>query len=131
LKSVEDPTHNVQVTLSSRPEWSRPRRQGIFEVLGRSDPVISTEVQGSRRGTVTLRTTSAAAGTTLETLLAEDVQLLQFPAAWGMTEIWLITGDVTERGMSPLYSDLKADWEIPHTEVSRPADAWAPESDAD
>ena len=81
LKSVARPFLNLTVSLlGNRFSFERPERGGAFEIVGRSLPVAVTDVRGSKRYTLKVRTDTDQAGTDLDLLLASgDILFLHAP----------------------------------------------------
>ena len=132
LRSVVNPTNQARVYVTERPTASRSRRQGVFQVLGRTTPVVSYELQSARTGSITFQTVTITEQTALETILAEGVQLMQFPPAWGFRDLWMVSGDSSDSWLGgEVETILARHWDVPYIEVSRPPDAWAPLSDLD
>jgi hypothetical protein len=82
LKSIARPFLNIIVSpLGGRFEYDRPERGAAFAVVGRSLPVAVTDLRGSRRYALKLRTDTAAQAAAIEALLASgDILFLQAPA---------------------------------------------------
>jgi len=82
LKSVARPFLNLTISAPLGDTWrfERPERGGAFEVVGRSLPVAVTDVRGSKRYTLKVRTDTDQAGTDLDLLLASgDILFLHAP----------------------------------------------------
>lgn len=122
VKNVRRPNLNRKVTVIGVGDISRPSRAGVFDVIGRADPIAVTEVQGSRRTSLTVRCATVGEADTLNrTLATGDVLLFQAdgpdcpaPTLYG------VTGTVRQyRPMQrPTYGVRYV--EIPVTEVAAP-----------
>ena len=124
LKSVARPFLNRQVTVRDFSEVSRPNRGGVFEVVGRSYPVAVTDVRGSRRWTLELRTDTPQQADELDLLLAGgDILLVHVPQAAGRISAvpggYVTVGDTRE--VTPPTFDLQMRvFELPLVEVAAP-----------
>lgn len=122
IKNVRRPNLNRKATVIDVGDITRPSRAGVFDVIGRSDPIAVTEVQGSRRTTITVRCETIGDADRLDrTLATGDVLLFQgdgpecpVPTLYG------VVGTVRQyRPMQrPTYGVRYV--EIPVTEVAAP-----------
>ena len=122
LKNVTRPFLNRPVAVAGRPEISRKARAGVFPVLGRSLPIVVSELRGPSQWTLPLRTESAAESRLVELLLASgDVLYLQVPPAYdNIPGGYVHVGDVSWRRLSPLPGDRRYVWTLPMTAVAAP-----------
>ncbi|HYC32094.1 MAG TPA: hypothetical protein VEB59_07360 [Gemmatimonadales bacterium] len=120
LKSIGRPFLNLAVSVGGVSSRSRPGRAGIFDVKGRSDPVAVTEVRGSPRWTMTVRTGTAAEARALELLLASgDLLLVHVPATSTVPGGYVIVGDTAEHRFGAVSARRR--WDLPLTAVAAPA----------
>lgn len=70
FKSITRPFLNRAVEVVNYSDISRPGRNGIFDVIGRSFPVAVTDVRGSRRWTYELVTQTTTDADALELVFA-------------------------------------------------------------
>lgn len=122
LKNIASASLSQKVQLASMGDVTRPARiLGVYDVLGRTHPVIVQDVRGGRRGTFTLNTSSASETSGLRALLDPGfVLFLQCPASVAFPDMYFVAGDVDEsylRAMGP-----ERLWTIPFTEVDTPSD---------
>jgi hypothetical protein len=124
FKSIGRPFLNraVDCVLNPTPIVRRARN-GIFPIVGRSFPVASTDLRGSREVTaqVVTRTTEEREG--MDFLLASgDPIFVQTPLAYPLPTMYAVVGDTAEQ--RPVRNRLcDADWrlwDLPLTEVAAP-----------
>ncbi|EHR62628.1 hypothetical protein [Saccharomonospora cyanea] len=122
IKNVRRPNLNRKTTVIGVGDISRPSRAGVFDVAGRGDPIAVTEVQGSRRTSLTVRCATVGEADTLDrTLATGDVLLFQgdgpecpVPTMYG------VTGVVRQYRPSQRPDSTVRYVEIPVTEVAAP-----------
>lgn len=122
LKSPQRPFLNQIVSLGGSDfTTDRASRSSLHDVAGRSVPVAVTELAGTRRWRLTIRTTTAAAAQTLEYLIAAgDVLYLHAPAgavvpAGGV----YIQVDAAQARLLHVAGEMRH-WALPVTEVAPP-----------
>ena len=122
LKSPNNPIQNVKIALVANPALRRVRRRGVHDVLGREDPIVVSDVQSSRTGTLELLTGNRDADEALgDALELSPVMLLVLPQNARMgSETWVALGDVTETPLSPKFSTEAVRRTVEFTTVSRP-----------
>jgi hypothetical protein len=122
LKSVSRPFLNRPMAVQGRtPAVSRKARAGVFEIKGRSLPVVVSEVRGPREWTLQVRTDTPADTRGLELLLASgDVLYVQVPPGYDLPGGYVTVGAVTQQRISALPGDLRSVWMLPMTEVAAP-----------
>lgn len=121
LKSVSRPFLNQTISLGGHDfQADRQARGSIHEAVGRSLPIAVTDVRGSRRYTLTIRTTTLDAADALEYILASgDVLYIHAPAGRVVpVGAYLRVGDTQERRGSS-GSEVRW-WTVPVTEVAAP-----------
>jgi len=124
LKSPQRPFLNREISLGAEgPGWEMERsgRGQLHEVLNRSLPVAQTDVAGSRRYQLRLRTETDEAGQTLQYLLESgDVLCLQAPAGATVPAggVYLLA-DTTRERLVHAAGELRH-WTIPVREVAPP-----------
>ncbi|MGW3992226.1 hypothetical protein ACWEF6_01945 [Amycolatopsis sp. NPDC004772] len=114
------PSLNTPVTISWDGTISRPSRAGLFEVLGRTEPVAVTDVQGSRRLTLTFITQSVEEANDLDRRLSSgEPVLIQAPTPnASVPTLYAILGDITQT--RPANTAKRRYFTIPLTEVAAP-----------
>jgi hypothetical protein len=107
LKFIVQPALNQQVQLIDWSEIARPTRVTLYDVVGRTDPVAVTDVHGSRRVTVTLRTSTNDEADRLDDALSQGRPLfLHVPAERRAAQP--VRGRGRLRGRPALQDDLGA-----------------------
>lgn len=95
LKSITRPFLNRPVVPVELSDITRPARVGVFEVKGRSLPVARTDVRGSRRWTMTVKTDSVVDADALELVFASgDPLFIQTDGANDIPGGYVSVGDV-------------------------------------
>lgn len=124
IKDPALPARNTISVASTLPDWQRQARQGTYAVRGRARPVVISDVRASRAGTLVVTTETTEEATALWwTLETGNVLLLQWPADWGLTDMYVSVGDVTEARISTYAGHSDRSWSIALTEVDRPIGA--------
>lgn len=120
LKVPAAPFLNQPVTVADRSEVTRRSRAGLFDIVGRSFPVMVGDVASSIAYTLTLQTANSAAESNLDYLFASgEVVFLQAPASVDYLQTgYFAVGDVS-RGPVSMVSQLRR-WNVPLTEVAAP-----------
>ncbi|MFI6160397.1 hypothetical protein ACIA59_10655 [Micromonospora haikouensis] len=80
VKSLTRPFLNRTVVVQDYSDIDRPTRAGIHDVIGRTLPVVTTDVASSRRWTMTLLATTDEARTLDLIVASGDPLLVQVPA---------------------------------------------------
>ncbi len=121
LKDPALPSRNLVAVVTSVPTWQRAARQGSHVVRGRARPVILTDVRSSRTGSLVLSTQTDAERDAMWWLLESGHTLLaQWPATWGMGDVYVQVGDVSEGRPSDYAPQSDREWTLALTEVDRP-----------
>ncbi|ALE74939.1 hypothetical protein AD006_01190 [Pseudonocardia sp. EC080610-09] len=119
LKFVGKPYLNTRLELNGWDEISRSSRNGIFQVRGRVNPVVVTDVHSSRSTTVYVRTRTTEARDNLDlALLGGQVMLLHVPPSAPLPSMYVVPGDYSYDW--PSQRSVTARWEIPVIEVAKP-----------
>lgn len=122
LKSTTRPFLNRTVQVVNGPTVSitRPARNGINEVKGRTLPVGVSDVRSSRRTTVQVRTETADDGQTMEYIVASgDIMFVQVPYGCRTVQSgYFLIGDVDE-AFHPLRVNRRT-FTLPMTEIAAP-----------
>lgn len=88
LKDIEKPFLNKQITVRDFRDISRSDRGGVFEVVGRSYPVTVSDVRGSKRWTLDIRTSTAEESEELDLLLSTgDILFVHTPATGRLSAV--------------------------------------------
>lgn len=128
LKVPAAPYLNRAVTVSMRTELTRRSRGGVFDVVGRTYPVLVGDVRSGRSFDLRIRTDSASEERDLDFLFASgEVVYLQAPAAMDQFPSgYYAAGDVT--WALPVERERRQHlerryWVVPLTEVAAPGPA--------
>jgi hypothetical protein len=121
LKSISRPFLNQPVNLSHVGPVTRPGRNGIFDVIGRSLPVAVSDVRSSRRYDLTVWTETDQDAENLDLLLASgDTLFLHAPAGSKLRSgVYSAVGDTQEQAISG--DDPTRVFTLPLVEVAAPA----------
>ncbi len=123
LKDPLDPTRNLALScVDGPPTWTRPRGQAVLDALGRTDPIVQTDVRRSRRGELSVTPMSQTEADRLDVLLGSArVLLLQIPAvstAWRGDHAYVVcVGDDTAESLGALDNRTVS---VPLVEVRAP-----------
>ena len=119
LKFVANPQQNRRVDLVGWGEQVRPSRSVTFDVVGRQDPVVVTDVHGSRRVTVKVVTHSVDDTKSLDDALSQGYPVyFQVPYSLQLPTLYAVVGDYSIRPLK--QSSVRSMFELPLTEVSAP-----------
>lgn len=117
VKSLARPFLNTAVDAWGTIDVTRPARNGVFEVVGRSVPLAVTDKRGSRRFELRLKTLSAQDHDRLDLVLASgDPIFLHAPPGSPVPTVYAVIGDVQDDQPVP---DTHL-WTLPITEVAAP-----------
>ncbi|WP_205327565.1 hypothetical protein [Glycomyces sp. YM15] len=102
LKWPQYPSLNRTVRVADVSETVRAARKGVFEVAGRSVPVVVADVHASKTFTVTFRLDTFAETEALETVLAHaGTVLLETPAGSNLPSGWVEPLEIRHAGRGP------------------------------
>lgn len=119
IKFIPTPAMNRQVILAGVGEIERPDRNATFDVVGRRDPVVITEVHGSRRTTITLLTENLDEGDALDQALSSGAPaFLHVPVTVPVPSMYIAVGRYSWEILHPLTQDRL--WTVQVTEVAPP-----------
>lgn len=125
LVHVGVPAVSVPLFVSEFGELVRPSNQGVFDIIGRKDPVVvSGGARGSAAGTLSLRTKTDSERVALDQLLDDATGLfLNVPAGlrWGVESCYIAVGDVTAERTVEWAEHPYREWRLPYRVVGRPA----------
>lgn len=119
LKFIVQPALNQRVQLIDWGEIARPTRVTLYDVINRSDPVAVTDVHGSRRITVTLRTTTNDEAEQLDGALSQGRPLfLHVPDNVALPSLYAVAGDYA--ASRPSKQTPIRFWQVALIEVAPP-----------
>lgn len=125
IKSIGRPFLNRRVNCVLNPSpITRPARNGVFDIVGRSFPIAVTDVRGSRRVTVSVVTQTTQEREDMDLLLASgDPVFYQTPANYPLPTMYAVIEDTAE-SRPVLNRTCNNDWrlfELPSIEVAAPS----------
>ena len=124
LKNLSQSALNTQVTIQTLSDVKRPSRQQVYPVVGRSNPVVVSDVLTGRTGTLSLMTIGTTDYQSILGLLQPGTTLFfQATPDDYFADMYFIAGDVTEQRPAQTSSDLTRIWQIDFTEVDSPSGA--------
>lgn len=95
LKNPRRPNLNTKIVVTDFSSVTRPARSGVFDVIGRTNPIAVTDVRGSRRYTLSVTTADLAAAEDLDARLAQgDPVLVHTPPEAPFPGGYYVVGDV-------------------------------------
>lgn len=119
LKFITQPALNRRLEFMGRTDITRSARTAVYEVQGRSDPVVVSDVHSSRTFSIRVKTETAADTDALDHALSQGLPCyLQVPAGINCPSIYAVVGDY--RFEPPVLRSPRNVWTIPLTEVSAP-----------
>lgn len=119
LKFIVQPALNQQVQLIDWSEIARPTRVTLYDVVNRGEPVAVTDVHGSRRVTVTLRTSTNDESDRLDDALSQGRPLLlHVPDHLPLPTMYAVAGDYSAG--RPSKTTSVRFWQVALIEVSAP-----------
>jgi hypothetical protein len=123
LKVPAAPYLNTPVTVVDRSEVTRKSRSGLFDIVGRTYPVMVGDVASSRAFTLQLLTHNASGESGLDYLFASgEVVYLQLPSTvQHFPGGYYAVGDVSRE--TTLRLSARRVWSVPLTEVAVPGPA--------
>jgi hypothetical protein len=123
LKHPTRPSLNLAVPrarVTSQPGHKRPIAQGVHRVLGRSDPIVTTDVRSSAEGEIAFET-EGDEQEALEALLSSGVALLiQAPPGDGWPDRWCSLADLDSDRLADLLEITDRQNKLAWTEVKAP-----------
>jgi hypothetical protein len=125
LKFIAMPVLNRKLKLTGWGEISRPSRNVAYDVVGRSEPVVVTDVHGSRRVPISVRTADLEETAALDEALSLGMAIfLHTPVTTALPSLYAVVGNYSyER---PSMRSVAARWTIPLIEVAAPPPSVVP-----
>lgn len=122
LKSPGLPATNTLVQMESPLSWDRAARSTVYEVRGRTNPIVVSDVRAGRTGSITVLVWDENASALLNALLdTGSAALIQAMPGHGVEgNLYVSIQDVS---VSPLTGDAREAgwrWTLAITEVDRP-----------
>jgi hypothetical protein len=121
IKDPFDPTKNATFRLAVMPGQRSRRPQGVFDVLGRSAPIVVSDARKAPAGELAIHTPDSAAATALLRLADAAVWLLHGPASHRLPA-YVVPAEVDEARAVRNASIGHRYWQVGYQIVERPAD---------
>lgn len=119
IKVAARPYLNRAVSVTGVGEVSRPARNGVFPVIGRSFPVGVADVRQSRQFSIEVMTETASAAEDFDLLLMSGEPIfLHVPPLFPVPSLYAMIGDTTTT--EPALGDPTRLFALPLTEVAAP-----------
>ncbi len=120
VKSPSQPALNTAATFVDVPSMQAPRRQQVFDVLGRPDPIVVSDVRSSLRGQLQWRSMTAEdTDRILGLLRGSPVVFMQVPAT-PFGERYASLGDADAASVFDFQGPIAAVWTVGYVEVASP-----------
>lgn len=124
LKAPRQPALNLEVEIDGLPNVLRAARLGVFQPLGRRDPVTIADTRAADRGDVRFVVDTDAQRDALDELLDSlEPLLLQGPPGTGWRDRYVVLGDLARARLVDKGFVSSTTEALPWTEVARPAGA--------
>lgn len=122
FKHPGKPSLNMPVIVHKPPDWGRPVKSGLFDILGRTRPIAVTMRRNSERGDLIVVTRTENERLNMLALLEDGIPLFwSTPAGYGVGNVYISIGDVTEVRPSGLGYESARKFTLPITVVDRPS----------
>jgi len=119
LKFITQPALNRRLDFMGRSDIARDARTAVFQVQGRSDPVVVSDVHSSRTFTIRVATHTRSDTDALDHALSQGLPCyLQVPAGINCPSVYAVVGSYSFE--PPALKSARNVWTIPLTEVSAP-----------
>lgn len=100
---------------------SREAAAGVFSIIDRRYPIVVASARHGWAGDFTFHTASLSQrGTLVELLTRGQVLLLSTPDGYGIGNVYVHVGDVTEDRVTGVGKEQSRKWTLPMTMVERP-----------
>lgn len=124
-----DPDLSIPVEVKKFGERRRSIDQSTQRVIGRSDPVVTTDTRGTVETSIEIATSTIAEADAVHALLADGQTILvNVPPSWnwGVTTEWAACGQTVEARVVDVGSRQHRVITVPYVVVSRPEGDLAP-----
>lgn len=124
LKHPGRPFLNTAITVSQGPDIAHAVERGVFTVLGRSRPIVLTQRRSAMTGELVVYTDDEAENAALLALLEDGSPLfLATPAGYGIGNVYISVGEISEKRISQLGREPSRFWTLPFVIVDAPSGA--------
>ncbi|TDC22458.1 hypothetical protein E1261_30910 [Kribbella albertanoniae] len=121
ISNAVDPASAILAWVDGLDEIERPAEVGVFDMVGRTLPVVVTGTRGSRRGEVRINTETLDDRDALWGLLENgDVLLLRTTREFGVGNLYLVVQKATEARVTRLGMFPKRRFSLEFVETSSP-----------
>jgi hypothetical protein len=121
LKDPGYPTRNIHLMIAQAPDWQRAITQTVHRVRGATMPVVLSDVRGGLEGDLTVYTQTDDERAALHWLLDPgSVLLWQAAPGYGVDDVYVSVGQVTEARSGGPAQDPWRTWTLPLTQVAQP-----------
>ncbi len=119
LKFITQPALNQRLTFMGRTEVSRSSRTAVYDVRGRPDPVVVSDVHSSRRMTIRCKAETPDEAATLDHALSQGLPCyLQVPETINTPSMYAVIMDYQSE--APALKSMRSIFTIPLVEVAAP-----------
>lgn len=119
LKFITQPALNQRLDYMGRGEIARKSRTSVYDVQGRSDPVVVSDVHSSRQVTIKCKAETPDIAAALDHALSQGLPCyLQVPAEINTPSMYAVIGDYQYD--APALKSQRNVFSIPLTEVAPP-----------
>jgi hypothetical protein len=119
IKFIAQPSLNQRLDYMGRTEVSRVSRSATYDVQGRADPVVVSDVHSSRRMTIRCKTETAAETAALDHALSQGLPCyVQVPETINAPSMYAVIGDYQHE--PPQLKSMRNVFTIPLLEVAAP-----------
>lgn len=119
LKSITRPFLNRAVSVVEHSDITRPARNGVFPIIGRSYPVAVTDVRLAREWTMTVKADTVDDADALDLVFASgDPLYVQVPPTLDIPGGYVVVGNVVRRRFG--HVSQRRWFDLPMTEVAPP-----------
>lgn len=121
LKDPAHPQRNLRVMVARGPDWQRPIQQAEYRVRGRRASVVLSDVRGGLEGDLVVYTQSDEERAALHWLLDPGhVLLWQAAPGYGVADMYVAVGQITEARGGGVATDPWRTWTLPLRQVDMP-----------
>jgi hypothetical protein len=121
LQDADNPSTQVSPHVEGIESIERATRLGVFEIIGRSTPVVTTAKLAARRGTLALFTTTQNETDALWSMVdSGNLMLFRTTRTYGIGSMYFACESITEERVTRLGAIPKRRFEIEFIETDPP-----------